>query len=126
MAKKKSKQIGVEWGDLEQKLALVDKLKSTNEKRAELLSELDKSVVLKTLVPDAFKGGSATVRWSSRFPHKWPDNYWMRVIAGNGEETLFHLADYIGEAWVDALKPDAIVENNTRKVNRHIQRAKEA
>lgn len=122
---KKPKQIGIEWDSLEQKLELTDKLKSNNEKRGELLSELDKSMALKTIVPDAFKGGSATVRWSSRFPHKWPDNYWMRVIAGNGDETLFHLADYIGEAWVDAIKPDQIVENNNRKVNRHL-RAKDA
>jgi len=110
---------------LEQKLKLTDKLKSMNEKRGKLLSELEKSMALKTLVPDAFKGGSATVQWSSRFPHKWPDNYSMRVVAGNGDETLFHLADHIGEVWVDAIKPDEMVENNNRKVNRHIQRAKD-
>ena len=76
------------------------------EKRQKLNKDLNASVALQTIVPDAFEGGSATVKWVTIYPHSYPEGFKMIVTKGNGEVVNIRLSETDASEYVlDALKP---------------------
>ena len=74
--------------------------------RQELRHELQKSMALKTIVPDAFEGGSAKVKWVTIYPHSYPEGFKMIVTKGNGEIVNIRLSETDASEYIlDALKP---------------------
>mgnify|MGYP003646194238 CR=1 FL=1 len=89
--------------------ALMDALSKSDgllDKRQKLQKELKASVALRTLVPDAFEGGSATVKWVTIYPHRYPEGFKMIVTKGNGEIVNIKLSETdASDDVLDALKP---------------------
>lgn len=76
------------------------------EKRQKLEKELNESVALMTIVPDAFDGGSAKVQWVSVYPHIYPCGFKMIVTKGNGEIVHVKLSETdASEETLDILRP---------------------
>jgi hypothetical protein len=87
----------------------VGQLEEKQEQARATLEKLKRSLVIKSIVPDAFSSGSCRVWFSSVYPHnQWPESFTMNVIDGTGKQTSVLLNEHAGVVELDVLKPKGI------------------
>ena len=68
-----------------------------------LTGELRRSQALERIVPSCFDAGACNVSFKSRYPHKWPANFWLRVRTNDGKSHELSLTEYVDEEWINDL-----------------------
>lgn len=71
--------------------------------REELTRELKRSLALERIDPSSFESGSCSVSFSSRYPHKWPQNFTVKIRKSDGKVSEVELNKYRDEGWLNDL-----------------------